>query len=215
MHKKFVLIGLFVVLFLVACGGSPSAEPAAPPASNEGNSTDNSETAATSTPEPEPTLPSSEESINTDTADNSTDTGTDEVVEDEAETAEEPDTAEEPVEEGAFVAGLPASGIDPETGLEINPPQIVQGQEFIVRGTIISYNLTPQTTPEFLVEAPSGMRYRVRSQGISDIYYGDGTQLKAFEYKIGLLAQATVLQETTAGVTTVVETDNFMLLHDQ
>jgi hypothetical protein len=127
-----------------------------------------------------------------------------------AESAEEP-----PAASSDLIAGLPASGTDPDTGLEINPAQIVPGVDFIVRGELVSFNLTPQDSPEFLLEAPSGTRYRVQSQPTSEIAFTDGSVLLPHQYQRGLLGQATVRQEEGAGVTTVVMTDNFVLLVEE
>jgi len=114
---------------------------------------------------------------------------------------------------GAMVAGRPASGIDPDTNLEINPPTVVPGVDFIVRGEIVNANLTPQESPEFVILAPSGTRFRIRSQAVSGIAYEDGTVPALHEFQRGVLVQATVRQEEGAGATITVQSTDFMLLH--
>ena len=125
-----------------------------------------------------------------------------------------------PVEEAAeasgdMVAGRPASGTDPDTGLEINPPTVVPGVDFIVRGEIVNANLTPQDSPEFVVLSPSGTRFRIRSQHVNDILYEDGTKPALHEFQRGVLIQATVRQEEDAGATITVQSTDVTLLHDQ
>lgn len=146
---------------------------------------------------------------------------------DEAAPVEEAAPADEaaveeaaPVEEAAeasgdMVAGRPASGTDPDTGLEINPPTVVPGVDFIVRGEIVNANLTPQDSPEFVVLSPSGTRFRIRSQHVNDILYEDGTKPALHEFQRGVLIQATVRQEEDAGATITVQSTDVTLLHDQ
>ena len=204
--KKIFLVGLVILLMLAACGGdnSPPAEPAAQNSSaNEAmvNEPANTESA-------EPAAPTEEVM-----AEEEGETAVAESEEPAAEeTAAEETMAEEPAADDPY-GGLALSGTDPDTGLEVNPPEILKGTEFIVRGKIISMNLTPQTAPEFLIESPDGTKFRVHSQGVADIYMLDGSQLKAFEYKLGMLAQATVFQDVNAGVTTVVESSDLVLIN--
>lgn len=192
MKRIFVLLLLLVVL--VACGGD-GEETAAPAATEE------TTTAATDVPEAEPTDAPAE---------------TEPTPEDSPTSEEEPTAevmTESPTEESVPAgADLPMSGTDPETGLEINPSPILRGVEFIVRGNIISMNLTPQTTPEFVVKSPDGQNYRIRSQGVADIYLADGSQLQAFEYRLGMLAQATVFIAADAPPTETLISDDFMIL---
>lgn len=131
--------------------------------------------------------------------------------------AEAPAAEEAPAEEasGDMVAGRPAGGTDPDTGLEINPPSVVPGVDFIVRGEIVNANLTPQDSPEFVILAPSGTRYRIRSQHVLDITYEDGTQPALHEFQRGVLIQATVRQDEGAGATITVNSTDFTLLHDE
>lgn len=114
---------------------------------------------------------------------------------------------------GATVAGRPAGGIDPDTNLEINPPAVVPGVDFIVRGEIVNANLTPQESPEFVILSPSGTRFRIRSQAVSDIAYEDGTVPALHEFQRGVLVQATVRQDEGAGATITVHSDDLTLLH--
>ncbi len=129
--------------------------------------------------------------------------------------AEEP-AAEQPAAEEAatadMVAGRPASGIDPDTGLEINPAAITPGVDYIIRGELTSVNLTPQDSPEFMITSPAGVRYRIRTQPVPQILYDDGTQPALHEITRGTLAQATARQEEDAGATILVHSTDFTLL---
>ena len=116
---------------------------------------------------------------------------------------------------GDLIAGRPASGTDPDTGLEINPAAVVPGVDFIVRGEIVNANLAPQETPEFVVLAPSGTRFRIRSQHVKEIFYDDGTQPALHEFQRGVLLQATVRQEEDAGATITVNSTDLTLLHSE
>ncbi len=205
--KKVIIVGFVLLLLLTACGGGNAAT-TEPVAQNSGANTAvaNNEAAADTPSNPiaaEPVAAAEEPTA---------------VVE-EPTAVSEPDAAsEEPAAEPEVVEpaddpylGRPLSGIDPETGMEINPPTILKGTEFIVRGKITSMNLTPQTKPEFLIESPDGVRYRVQSQGLADIYLVDGSQLKPFEYKQGMFVQATVFQEANAGATNVVQSSDLII----
>lgn len=123
--------------------------------------------------------------------------------------AEEP-AVEEPAAADAS-GDLAMSGTDADTGLEINPAVPAPGIDYIVRGKLVSFNLTPQDSPEFLIESPDGVRYRIRSQPVPDIYFTDGTQLKPHEYKRGLMAQATARLEDSSTLTSVMLSENLTL----
>jgi len=133
--------------------------------------------------------------------------------------AEEPAAdapAEEPAAESAgdMIAGRPASGIDPDTGLEINPATITPGVDYILRAELISASLTPQDSPEFMLTSPAGVRYRVRAQPVPQILYEDGTQPALHEFTRGMPVQATVRQEEDAGATILVHSTDLTLLHN-
>jgi hypothetical protein len=138
--------------------------------------------------------------------------------------AEEPSAqeaaAEAPAEESAssdatdLIAGRPASGIDPDTGLEINPATITPGVDYILRAELISASLTPQDSPEFMLTSPAGVRYRVRAQPVPEIKYEDGTQPALHEFTRGMLVQATVRQEEGAGATILVHSTDLTLLQN-
>ena len=190
MKRIFVLLLLLAIL--VACGGG-NEETVAPAATEEIT------TAPTEAPDEEPTdVPAEAEPT----------------VENGTTSEETPETVTESPTEESDPAGaeLLMSGTDPETGLEINPSPILRGVEFIVRGNIISMNLTPQTTPEFVVKSPGGQNYRIRPQGVPDIYLADGSQLQAFEYRLGMLVQATVFIAADAPPTETLTSDDFMIL---
>lgn len=82
--------------------------------------------------------------------------------------------------------------IDPETGLVVNP-EADPGTEFIVEGPISSLTLIPQTKPEFVIELPSGKRYRIRSQALSETFYEDGTEIEPHTIRQGMHIRATVI----------------------
>ena len=207
MQTRFVFVLFTVILLLAACGGSPeptvqegaaevagerSDEPA-PASSDEGASEDTDESAAGASAS---TDESSDESAVQEAGAGATDTS-------DAEAA------------GDMIASRPASGTDPETGKEINPDTFGPGDEFIVRGTIISMNLTPTVTPEFLIEAPSGRKYRIRSQDLAETYFDDGAQLRPHEYRQGILAEATVSLPSDAGPADILLSEDLTLLREE
>src|SRR5690606_22047095 len=134
-----VLLLLLLMLFLAACGGGGTPETAA-------------DVSNAITEEP------AEEAMEEEPADN---TGTEEEAPDEE--------AMEDAEETAGGEEIQYEGIDPVTGLEINPETVPMGTEFIVRGSIAQLTTTPQDAPEFVVRAPNGKTYRMRTQPLRDI----------------------------------------------
>lgn len=193
------LLLLALIASLVACGGAP-----AEPAIQEETSTESASAEEVSTQEPAEVL--EEEAAPAEG---------EEVVAAEEAPAEEPAPAGGAEAGGDMVAGLPASGTDPDTGLEINPPEVVPGVEFIVRGEIVNANLTPQESPEFVVLSPSGTRYRIRSQHVNEITYEDGSKPALHEFQRGMLIQATVQQAEDAGATITVQSTDFTLFHSE
>lgn len=195
---------LFLILTLsgglVACGGGQT--PAEPAAENTTADTAAEEPAAEEAAEP------AEEAAAEETAPEA-----EEVAADDG--AAEVAPAEDEAAGGEMIAGRPASGTDPDTGLEINPPTVVPGVDFIVRGEIVNANLTPQESPEFVVLSPSGTRYRIRSQHVLEIAYDDGTKPALHEFQRGVLLQATVRQEEDAGATITVNSTDLTLLHGE
>lgn len=211
MRNIIVYIVLVVnLLLLAACGGSPTAEPVAdsPPAAQEEQEVvaEPAEVEEAATEEPAAEEEMAEE----------------EVMEEEAPadeaSAEEPAgdeaSAEEPAaEEGAVGFGdMQMSGTDPDTGLEINPDTVQPGDTFIARGIVISMNLTPITEPEFLIQAPSGSKYRIRTQPLTDIYFIDGSQWQAFEFRQGVGAIATITLDASASASDVATSDDVVLV---
>lgn len=204
MKKRSVLVLFMAMMTLAACGGQP--EPAAQDSAVSSTDSDvevisesSSESAA------EPTAAGSDESPGEETGASS----------EEAEETPEENTEAGDEAEGDMVAGRPASGTDPETGLAINPEVYAAGEEFIVRGRILSMTLTPTTAPEFLIEAPSGRRYRMRSQDLAQTFFDDGTQIRPHEYRQGMLVQATVAFPPGAGPTDILRSENLTLLHEE
>lgn len=222
MQNKKMLIGVLLILalLLAACGGggetAVTENEAAPAAVAENDAGDE---AAAEAEEEEPAA-ASESEAGEDEAAEATQEETDDAAEmSDEETAEEEEsgaeTADDAAESGDTIAGRPASGVDPDTGMQINPAELIQGEEFIVRGEIVSLNLTPQTEPEFLIEAPNGQNYRVRTQELAAITYDDGSAIEAYQFQQGMLAEATVYQDPGAGLTTVVESDDFRILQEE
>ena len=104
----------------------------------------------------------------------------------------------------AFVVFLAACGsggeaaeeeytIDEATGLPLNPETIPEG-DFVVEGTISSMNLTPQSSPEFVLRVESGRTYRVRAQPLLDILYNDGEAVGVASFVQGMQVRATIYQ---------------------
>jgi hypothetical protein len=81
--------------------------------------------------------------------------------------------------------------VDEETGLPLNPEIAPEG-EFIIEGVISSLTLTPQDKPEFVIILPSGKRYRIRSQPLSETFFDDGTAVSPSTLRQGMNIRATV-----------------------
>ncbi len=207
--KRVFLAGILLIL-LVACGGGnnePAASGNAANATTEDDDAGANDEAAFAT-EADANAATEEEGADDAVADEE---GVESEEMDEAapdEANEEPAT-EEAVEEAAVEL---YRGIDPETGLEINPEPIPFGVEFIARGEVISMNLTPQTEPEFVIRGPNGIIYRIATQALSDIYLLDGSQLQPFEYRQGMEAMATVLMAADASLSDVLSSGNFVII---
>ena len=97
-------------------------------------------------------------------------------------------------------------------GLPVNPDPILKGEPFIVEGTIVNASLIPVDKPQFLIEAPNGLKYRVDTQPVDQIFVEDGTQLKAFEIRPGLLVRATVFLPADATAADVLSTTDLVIL---
>jgi hypothetical protein len=203
MPKKVVLVGVIVLLFLVACGGSPASDPAAPlntdAGANTNTSNSNSDSSATAG-----AGSGSDTNENVNSADVETNSGSSEETGEEGEPADSGESSGE--------SGMLMSGADPATGLEINPEAVVAGVEFIVRGEIASMTLTPTTAPEFVIESPAGKRYRIRSQDLANTFFEDGSQLEPHQYRQGMMAQATVFLDPNAGPAGILTSEDLTLL---
>lgn len=203
MKRFFWLIVLTLSLVLAACGGGSATAPAEP-AAEAGEAVEEAvqevEAAAEEVVEMAAEEPAEEAA--------------------EAPTVEAPAVEEPVVEEAApsdeasgdSIAGLPASGIDPETGLEINPAQVQPGIDYIVRGELVNFSLIPTDSPEFLVESPAGVRYRIQSQALEEIAYTDGSVLEPHQYKRGMPAQATARLMESATATSIMLSSDLVLL---
>jgi hypothetical protein len=93
--------------------------------------------------------------------------------------------------EGTDAGDAGEAEVDPDTGLLINPDVAPEGP-FIVDGEINSLNLTPQTSPEFVIRVDSGKTYRIRSQGLAETYFDDGEPVTPSLIRQGVRARATV-----------------------
>lgn len=205
--KKNILFLLVMLLLSSACGGA--ATEAEPPAQEETAVTD--ETTVDEGVVEEETEAESATEETEEMAETPTEAPAEEVIIDDAPTEE----AVEEVVEDASPSGfgdILMSGSDPDTGLEINPASYGPGDTFIVRGTIISMNLTPVSSPEFLIESPDSVRYRIRSQAVSDIYFIDGSQWQAFEFRQGVGAMATVVFDSSAALTDIPFSEDLVLV---
>lgn len=187
-----VIVLLVLIAVLVACGGSAAPEPSV----GEASAAVIEETAPVEQAAPTEAPAPVEESAPAE----------------ESAPLEEPAPAEEA---GDMLAGRPTTGVDPETGLEINPPQIIPGVDFLIVGEIMSFNLIPQDRPEFVVLSPTGTRYRIHPQPVDQITYEDGTLPAKMDFKRGMPVMATVRQEEGAGATIVVQSSDFTLLQGE
>ena len=131
------------------------------------------------------------------------------------DSSEEAAAAEEAAVPGSPFGDRPMKGADPETGLQVNPDVVRPGDTFIVRGQIISMNLTPTTAPEFLIQSPDGLNFRLRSQDLATTFYEDGDQLKPFQYRNGILAQATAVLAADARPSDIPTSADLVLIKDE
>ncbi len=215
MNKKAILLWTIALILLAACGGGGEPESNT---STSGNDTSSSTTTETTVTEEESTSEDSEEMAEEPTQESEPADDAEPAAEtDEAAASEESaeETAAEPAASGSPFGDRPMTGTDPETGLSINPETINPGDTFIVRGEIISMNLTPTTSPEFLIQSPDGLKFRLRSQDLADTYYEDGDQLKPFQYQNGLLAQATASLAADASPSDIPTSTDLVLIKDE
>lgn len=217
MNKKAVLLWIIAFIFLVACGGGGDTEPDTPASDNDTSSSTTTET--TETVEEDSASADSEEMAEEPTEESEPTEEAESMEEemDEEPATEEPaeETAEEPAASDSPFGDRPMSGTDPETGLPVNPESVSPGETFIVRGEIISMNLTPTTSPEFLIQSPEGFNFRLRSQDLADTYFEDGDQLQAFQYQNGLLAQATATLAADASPSDIPISTDLVLVKDE
>ncbi len=220
MNKKAVLLWIIAFIFLVACGGGSDPEPDAPASDNDTSSSVITETAETTETMEDDNGAEDAEEMEEDPTEEGEPAEETEPMEEETEedpASEEPaeETAEESTASDSPFGDRPMTGTDPETGLPVNPETVRPGDTFIVRGEIISMNLTPTTSPEFLIQSPDGLKFRLRSQDLADTYYEDGDQLQAFQYQNGLLAQATATLAADASPSDIPTTTDLVLVKDE
>jgi len=104
--------------------------------------------------------------------------------------------------------------IDEATGLPLNPEVVPEG-DFVVEGTISSMNLTPQSSPEFVLRVESGRTYRVRAQPLPDILYDDGEAVGVANFVQGMQVRATINQVVggpETGNTTQLVTEDLVIV---
>ncbi|MBK8901362.1 MAG: hypothetical protein IPM53_09280 [Anaerolineaceae bacterium] len=212
MNKKAVVFWVIALFLLASCGGSSGTEPDAPAANNNNSSSTSSEVQDAVAEEPAATEPTEEEP--TASSEEPATEASSESEETEA-TSEEAAPAEEAAAPASPFGDRPMTGTDPETGLVVNPDAVRPGDTFIVRGEIISMNLTPTTAPEFLIQAPDGLKFRIRSQDLAETFYEDGDQLQAFQYRNGLLAQATATLAADASPSDIPTSTDLVLIKDE
>jgi hypothetical protein len=135
--------------------------------------------------------------------------------EDPASEESSEETAAESAASDSPFGDRPITGTDPDTGLPVNPESIRPGDTFIVRGEIISMNLTPTTSPEFLIQSPDGLKFRLRSQDLAETFFEDGDQLQAFQYQNGLLAQATATLAADASPSDIPTSTDLVLIKEE
>lgn len=103
--------------------------------------------------------------------------------------------------------------LDEATGLPLNPETIPEGG-FVIEGTISSMNLTPQSSPEFVIKAPSGRTYRVRAQPLPQILFDDGETVGVANFVQGMQVRAEASQITggaETGNTSQIVTENLVV----
>lgn len=213
MNKKAVVFWIIALFLLASCGGSGEAEPDVPAADNSSSSSTESE--ATEADEEETTAP---ETTEEDATEASEEPAAEESSETEAAveaSSEEAAPAEEAAAPASPFGDRPMTGTDPETSLPVNPDSVSPGDTFIIRGEIISMNLTPTTSPEFLIQAPDGLKFRIRSQDLAETFYEDGDQLQPFQYRNGLLAQATAMLAADAGLSDIPTSTDLVLIKEE
>ena len=191
---------LFLIIVLVACGGGGNE-----PAANSSSNTDAANADTNAAVEEDASQVDASQDSATEANAEAVDAAEQETVAD----ADEPSGDAASAEEGGEAL---LSGIDPDTGLEINPDPIPYGTDFIVRGEVIQMNLTPQTEPEFVIRAANGLTYRIATQGLADVFLLDGGQLKPFEYKNGMEAMATAFLPPDASLSDVLTSSDFVII---
>jgi hypothetical protein len=127
----------------------------------------------------------------------------------------EPVTTNIPVAVSEDEFGRQISGTDPDSGLEINPAEFASGSMAIVVGEIVSMNLTPTTSPEFVIQTASGKRFRFRSQDLANVQYEDGNEIKLHEFKLGMYGRATIALDTSASLSDVALSENLMIFRNE
>ncbi|MCB8981173.1 MAG: hypothetical protein H6657_27530 [Ardenticatenaceae bacterium] len=212
MNKKAVVFWIIALFLLASCGGGGTTETEAPATTNNSSSSTTSETAETA--DEAPAADTTEEEAADASSEATTDTSS-ETEEAMDESGEEAAPAEEAAAPASPFGNRPLSGTDPDTGLIVNPESVNPGDTFIVRGEIISMNLTPTTAPEFLIQSPEGLKFRIRSQDLKETFYEDGDQLQAFQYRNGLLAQATVTLAADASPSDIPTSTDLVLVKDE
>ena len=103
------------------------------------------------------------------------------------------------MDELAFASYLCGSPIPMVQGKSISL-RVPANAEFVIEGVVSSLTLTPQDKPEYVVTLPSGKRYRIRSQPLSETFFDDGTAVSPSTLRQGMTVRATVAYFPDEGV---------------
>ncbi len=216
MNKKATLLWMICIILLVACGGGAAEPEASNTDSNNSSTSTESNEDVEETTSSDPVEETEEEMEEVAEESEATDEPTtEEETEDEGDSEAAAEESEETASTGSPFGDRPMTGTDPDTGLVVNPEIVSPGDTFIVRGEIISMNLTPVTSPEFLIQSPDGLKFRLRSQALADTFFEDGDQLQAHQYRNGLLAQATAMLPADASPSDIPVSEDLVLLKDE
>jgi len=223
MQRKTPLVWLLIMLlFLAACGGSAEEEPAATTSNGSTSSTTDTASAETEAEAETEAAPADESAADETEADEDAAADEEEAPAETGDEAEASDAggAEAEAEPAAETANSPwgdrpLSGVDPETGLTVNPPSVEPGDTVLIRGEVISLNLTPASSPEFLIQSPEGVNYRIRSQSLDNTAYEDGTEIPPHLFKMGMLAQATITKAADATVVDLATSEDLTIINTE
>ncbi len=129
---------------------------------------------------------------------------------------EEGGSSDGPAVENVFDEnGRQIGGVDEASGLAVNPEEFNPGDTIIVLGEIVTMNLTPTTSPEFVVQAEGGRRYRFQGQDLKETFFEDGSEIQLHEFKLGMVTQATIAWDASASLSDVSVSENVTIILDE